>query len=111
MYLFLFVLRNASQPNSVASLERVLQVLVLGANDSVFSRNDILQLCEALRGVTKRQILIKYIRFAELQANDFNPDKVGIHARKGVFLILCIVNLRLFFSVFRLRPIDVLLSG
>lgn len=52
------------------------EVLVLGTNDSLFTRNEILELCEALRGVTQRKMLIKYLRFAQLQGNNFNPDEV-----------------------------------
>ncbi|CAK9024422.1 unnamed protein product [Durusdinium trenchii] len=64
------------------------EVLVLGTNDSHFTRNEILELCEALRGVTQRKMLIKYLRFAQLQGNNFNPDEGGVDELSADLLAL-----------------------
>ncbi|CAK9024064.1 unnamed protein product [Durusdinium trenchii] len=77
------VVRNL--PSSRGALK---VVLVLGTNDSLFTRNEILELCEALRGVTQRKMLIKYLRFAQLQGNNFNPDEGGVDELSADLLAL-----------------------
>mmetsp|Transcript_1580 Transcript_1580/g.3730 ORF Transcript_1580/g.3730 Transcript_1580/m.3730 type:complete len:166 (-) Transcript_1580:20-517(-) len=68
------VVKN-TQTSSALSEGTAKLVLLLGTGTACFDRMAVLQLCEAIRDVSRKRLLVKYVRYQELRRSIFNADE------------------------------------